>query len=77
MSAVCYVSVGVFIWIQKVIKNTSLLKEPCGVIMEVDIMYITVDPQLSGPRLSSTSIIQHLDYPAWGINDIHYVLGVR
>ena len=25
----------------------------------------TVDPQFSGPQLSSTSIIQHLDYPAW------------
>ena len=29
----------------------------------------TVDPRLSGPRLS----MQHLYYPAWEFNDIHYL----
>ena len=31
----------------------------------------------SGPSVIRPSIIQHLNYPAWEINDIHYILGVR
>ncbi len=36
---------------------------------------VTVEPRLlyGVPRLSST---QHLDYPAWQINDIHNIFGV-